>query len=161
MNEETRMPKVEVTMTTEVSPGVEITEEVEIFSYDEAILFMNAFYRRNLALPGIDDEEDENRDINIENLLKEIEQDIYLNGSAFYLSMYLSPENESSSFKGIPMSERQNPAVRDLMKTRMFSIKYRGKSKAGYHRPQSYIHKDFADTFAIYPYSNYGKSNFG
>jgi len=51
------MNKVEVTMTTEVSPGVEITEDVEIFSYDEAIHFMNAFYRRNLALPGIDDEE--------------------------------------------------------------------------------------------------------
>jgi hypothetical protein len=57
LNKETRMNKVEVTMTTEVSPGVEITEDVEIFSYDEAIHFMNAFYRRNLALPGIDDEE--------------------------------------------------------------------------------------------------------
>jgi len=51
------MTKVEVTMTTELSSGEEVTEEVEIFSYDEAILFMNSFYRRNLALPGIDDEE--------------------------------------------------------------------------------------------------------
>lgn len=50
------MNNVKVTMTTEVSPGVDITEEVEIFSYDECIQFMNAFYRRHLTLPGIDDE---------------------------------------------------------------------------------------------------------
>ena len=74
------------------------------------------------------------------------------------LEIYKSPENESSSFKGIPMSERQNPAVRELMKTRLFSVKYRGKSKAGYQRPQCYIRKEFADTFAIYPYSNYSNT---
>ena len=73
----------------------------------------------------------------------------------FNLKIYKSPKNESSSFKGIPMSERQNPAVRELMKTRLFSVKYRGKSKEGYSRPQAYCHKEGADTFAIYPYSNY------
>ena len=71
------------------------------------------------------------------------------------LNDYKSPKNEASLFKGIPISERQNPVVRELMKTRLFSVKYRGKSKPNYQRDQSYIHKEFADTFAIYPYSGY------
>ena len=71
------------------------------------------------------------------------------------LNDYKSPKNEASLFKGIPIEERQNPKVRELMKTRLFSVKYRGKSKPNYQRDQSYIHKEFADTFAIYPYSGY------
>ena len=39
--------------------------------------------------------------------------------------------------------------------SRLFSVKYRGKSKSGYVRPQNYCHKNGADTFAIYPHSNY------
>jgi hypothetical protein len=38
-------------------------------------------------------------------------------------------------------------------------VKYRGTSKHcgkdTYIRPQAYCHKSGADTFAIYPYSNY------
>ena len=78
------------------------------------------------------------------------------------LAKYLSPENESSTFKGIPISLRYSDEVRNLMMTRMFSVKYRGKSKLNYVdnlylyiRPQSHCHKDHAETFAIYPYSNY------
>jgi len=71
------------------------------------------------------------------------------------LNNYKSPTNESSLFKGIPISERQNPIVRELMKTRLFSVKYRGVSKPNYSRPQSNTIKEFADTFAIYPYSGY------
>ena len=74
---------------------------------------------------------------------------------ALNLEKYKSPTNESSLFKGIPISERQNPVIRELMKTRLFSVKYRGVSKPNYSRPQSYINKEFADTFAIYPYSGY------
>ena len=68
---------------------------------------------------------------------------------------YKSPNFEASVFKGIPISERQNPIVRKLMKSKLFSVKYRGTSKVNYNRPQNYCHKDNADTFAIYPYSNY------
>ena len=77
------------------------------------------------------------------------------------LAKYLSPENESSTFKGIPISLRYSDEVRNLMMTRKFSVKYRGTSKfcnmgtENYIRPQSYCHKEYADTFAIYPYSNY------
>ena len=83
------------------------------------------------------------------------------------LEKYISPENESSTFKGIPISLRYSDEVRNLMMTRMFSVKYRGKSKLNYVdgvldspadmyiRPQAYCHKDHAETFAIYPYSNY------
>ncbi len=74
------------------------------------------------------------------------------------LAKYLSPENESSVFKGIPIALRHSDEVRNLMMTRKFSVKYRGTSKYGtekYIRPQSHCHKEYADTFAIYPYSNY------
>jgi hypothetical protein len=39
----------QVTMTTEVSPGYLVTSEVEIFTYDECIAFMDGIYRRHLA----------------------------------------------------------------------------------------------------------------
>jgi len=75
------------------------------------------------------------------------------------LAKYLSPENETSVFKGIPISMRDSDEVRNLMMTRKFSVKYRGQSKHLGHliyiRPQSHCHKQFAETFAIYPYSNY------
>ena len=75
------------------------------------------------------------------------------------LAKYISPKNENSTFKGIPISLRYSDEVRNLMMTRKFSVKYRGTStycgKNSYVRPQSYCHKDHAETFAIYPYSNY------
>ena len=75
------------------------------------------------------------------------------------LERYISPENESSVFKGIPISMRHTYSIRNLMMTRKFSVKYRGTSKHcgkdSYIRPQSYCHSKQADTFAIYPYSNY------
>ena len=71
------------------------------------------------------------------------------------LSKYQSPTNESSCFKGIPIKYRNHPKIRHIMKSRLFSVKYRGPSKLGYERPQSNTIKEYADTFAIYPYSNY------
>ena len=70
------------------------------------------------------------------------------------LSKY-ETKGESSLYKGIPIVYRYHPLVRELMKTRVFSVKYRGCSKKGYSRPQNGCHKEYADTFAIYPYSNY------
>ena len=70
------------------------------------------------------------------------------------LSKY-ETKGESSLYKGIPIVYRYHPLVRKLMKTRLFSVKYRGCSKKGYSRPQNGCHKEYADTFAIYPYSNY------
>lgn len=65
---------------------------------------------------------------------------------------YLSPEDERSIYKGIPRHFRFHPAVRALMITGRFSVKYRGSSKPelGYKRPQSNAHSRYADTFAIY-----------
>ena len=85
------------------------------------------------------------------------------------LERYISPDNESSVFKGIPIALRHSDEVRNIMMTRDFTVKYRGKSRwvarfaslndipygDFYVRPQSYCHKDMAETFAIYPYSNY------
>ena len=62
---------------------------------------------------------------------------------------------ESGIYKGIPMEYRNHPKVQELMKTRLFTVRYRGKSKPYYNRPIDFCHKDYAETFAIYPYSNY------
>ena len=70
---------------------------------------------------------------------------------------------EQSLYKGIPIVYRYHPVIRSLMKSRLFSVKYRGASKKsctlsgyeGYGRPQNFCHKEGADSFAIYPYSNY------
>ena len=74
------------------------------------------------------------------------------------LSDYQSPIHESSCFKGIPIMYRYHPKIRKILKSRLFSIKYRGKSKPGYERPQNHCHKSGADSFAIYPYSAYPES---
>ena len=63
---------------------------------------------------------------------------------------YISPHYEYSLFKGIPISERYSDEVKSLMQSGSYRIKYRGKSKLGWTRPQSYTTKQYADTFAIY-----------
>lgn len=71
------------------------------------------------------------------------------------LENYLCPGDESGLYKGIPMEYRNAPVIQEILKTRLFSVKYRGKSKPGYVRPQNGCHKHGADTFAIYPYAKY------
>ena len=71
------------------------------------------------------------------------------------LSDYLCPDYESGLYKGIPMKYRKHPKIQAILMTRLFTVRYRGTSKVGYDRPKDFIHKDYADTFAIYPYANY------
>ena len=71
------------------------------------------------------------------------------------LNDYLCPDYESGLYKGIPMKYRNHPVVQEILKTRLFTVRYRGTSKGGYNRPRYFIHKNYADTFAIYPYANY------
>ena len=71
------------------------------------------------------------------------------------LNEYKCPDYESGLYKGIPMKHRNHPVVQEILKTRLFTVRYRGTSKVGYNRPVDYCHKDYADTFAIYPYANY------
>ncbi len=70
---------------------------------------------------------------------------------------YESPDNETSLAKGIPIKllswvqgEFNAPSRRKVRYV------FRGVSIPGmYKRPQSYCHKDTADTFAIYKRSSY------
>jgi hypothetical protein len=64
---------------------------------------------------------------------------------------YDSPDHENSIYKGIPIEFRDHPVVEKFLKGGKYRIKYRGTSKPGYRRPQSFIRKEYADTFAIYP----------
>ena len=64
------------------------------------------------------------------------------------LRKYFSPVSENSTFKGIPMSLYKK--VTRLLPITDRRIKFRGKSKPGYIRPQAHTIKKFADTFAIY-----------
>ena len=64
------------------------------------------------------------------------------------LESFRSPSSHESMFKGIPMSLYRE--VTRLLPMKDRRIKFRGKSKPGYTRPQSHTIKEFADTFAIY-----------
>ena len=64
------------------------------------------------------------------------------------LESFRSPSSEESMFKGIPMLLYRK--VTRLLPCKDRRIKFRGKSKPGYIRPQSHTIKEFADTFAVY-----------
>ena len=64
------------------------------------------------------------------------------------LESFRSPSSHESMFKGIPMSLYGK--VTRLLPCKDRRIKFRGKSKPGYTRPQSHTIKEFADTFAVY-----------
>ena len=64
------------------------------------------------------------------------------------LASFRTPSSEESMFKGIPMLLYRK--VTRLLPCKDRRIKFRGKSKPGYTRPQSHTIKEFADTFAIY-----------
>lgn len=79
-----------------------------------------------------------------------------------WFDRYRSPDYESSLWKGIPIAYRYHPAVLRLIRGDnergvRLRPRYRGKSKPalGYKRRQSYVTEEFADTFALYPVSNY------
>ena len=64
------------------------------------------------------------------------------------LESFRSPSSHESMFKGIPMILYRK--VTRLLPMKDRRIKFRGKSKPGYTRPQSHTIKEFADTFAVY-----------
>ena len=68
---------------------------------------------------------------------------------------YLSPTSEASVLKGIPIALRDHPLITNLMRSGLYSIKYRGGSKSNYRRPQSHTVRRHSDTFAVYPYSTH------
>ena len=64
------------------------------------------------------------------------------------LESFRSPSSHESMFKGIPMVLYRK--VTRLLPMKDRRIRFRGKSKPGYIRPQAHTIKKFADTFAIY-----------
>ena len=64
------------------------------------------------------------------------------------LESFRSPSSHESMFKGIPMLLYRK--VTRLLPCKDRRIKFRGKSKPGYIRPQAHTIKKYADTFAIY-----------
>jgi hypothetical protein len=69
---------------------------------------------------------------------------------------FLSPDTETSVYKGIPIEFRNDLGVRALMATGRFSVKYRGpRRKTAWgltsYAGQSNCLKEDATSFAIYP----------
>ena len=64
------------------------------------------------------------------------------------LESFRSPSSHESMFKGIPMILYRK--VTRLLPSKDRRIKFRGKSKPGYIRPQAHTIKKYADTFAVY-----------
>ena len=83
--------------------------------------------------------------------MKKVKTTIYADYNKFDIALlesFRSPGYETSEFKGIPMLLYRK--VTRLLPCKDRRIKFRGKSKPGYTRPQSHTIKEFADTFAIY-----------
>ena len=83
--------------------------------------------------------------------MKKVKTTIYADYNKFDIALlesFRSPSSHESMFKGIPMVLYRK--VTRLLPMKDRRIKFRGKSKPGYIRPQSHTIKKFADTFAIY-----------
>ena len=83
--------------------------------------------------------------------MKKVKTTIYADYNKFDIALlesFRSPSSHESMFKGIPMTLYRK--VTRLLPCKDRRIKFRGKSKPGYTRPQSHTIKEFADTFAIY-----------
>ena len=86
--------------------------------------------------------------------MKKVKTTIYADYNKFDIALlesFRSPNSHESMFKGIPMVLYRK--VTRLLPMKDRRIRFRGRSKPGYLRPAMYVHKDFADTFAIY-YNN-------
>jgi len=66
------------------------------------------------------------------------------------MDKYLSPDDEASIFKGIPMAMRESIDVRNIMMTGKFTVKYRGGSTPTYKRSPYNTVREHATSFAIY-----------
>jgi hypothetical protein len=83
--------------------------------------------------------------------MKKVKTTIYADYNKFDIALlesFRSPSSHKSMFKGIPMVLYRK--ITRLLPMKDRRIKFRGKSKIGYIRPKSYVHKRFADTFAVY-----------
>lgn len=68
-----------------------------------------------------------------------------------WLELYPSPEDENSFAKKIPNTDYNNIIINQLSKIIPIRKRYRGNSKPGYRRPVAFVHKEMADTIALYP----------
>ena len=83
--------------------------------------------------------------------MKKVKTTIYADYNKFDIALlesFRSPSSDESMFKGIPMLLYRK--VTRLLPCKDRRIKFRGKSKPGYIRPQAHTIKKYADTFAIY-----------
>ena len=83
--------------------------------------------------------------------MKKVKTTIYADYNKFDIALlesFRSPESHESMFKGIPMLLYRK--VTRLLPCKDRRIKFRGKSKPGYIRPQAHTIKKYADTFAVY-----------
>ena len=83
--------------------------------------------------------------------MKKVKTTIYADYNKFDIALlesFRSPSSHESMFKGIPMLLYRK--VTRLLPCKDRRIKFRGKSKPGYIRPQAHTIKKYADTFAVY-----------
>ena len=67
-----------------------------------------------------------------------------------WLDQYQAPNNEMAFAKGIPNTTENHKKINKIAKIVPLRRRYRGHSKFNYRRPVDFVHKDFADTIALY-----------
>ena len=67
-----------------------------------------------------------------------------------WLEQYPAHENETAFAKGIPNTPENHEKINKIAKIIPLRRRYRGHSKTFYRRPRDFVHKQFADTIALY-----------
>lgn len=68
-----------------------------------------------------------------------------------FLNQYPANENEVAFAKGIPATEANHRIIDMVAKVVPLRRRYRGNSKPFYDRPKAFVHRQWADTIALYP----------
>jgi len=77
-----------------------------------------------------------------------------------FLKQYPSSENEVAFAKGIPATEANHRIIDMIAKVIPLRRRYRGNSKPFYDRPQAFVHRQWADTIALYPKVKFGSDGY-
>jgi hypothetical protein len=77
-----------------------------------------------------------------------------------FLNQYMGHSNESAFAKGIPNTEANHRIINTIAKSLPLRRRYKGHSKPWYQRPASFVHRQWADTIALYPRTQYGPNGY-
>lgn len=77
-----------------------------------------------------------------------------------FLNQYPADASETAFAKGIPATEANHRIIDMIAKVIPLRRRYRGQSKPWYRRPTAFVHRQWADTIALYPKTQFGPNGY-